>query len=147
MFKQPLSNKKIVSGIFNDSGEIVGEVAMGSANFAIYENQVRNLIINNYPSQTQLGDLNEDVTINIQDIILVIGNILGNIDLNNEQFNAGDINNDNIIDILDIVQIVDKILNPDSAGWDFATNWTGEDSYIFIHFQTYPNILNLFKHL
>ena len=83
-----------------------------------------------------LGDINADEILNIQDIILVIGNILGTIDLNEEEFNAGDLNNDNIIDILDIVQIVDKILNPQSAGWDFASNWTGDESYIFIHYQT-----------
>ena len=82
-----------------------------------------------------LGDVNSDEILNIQDIILVIGNILGTIDLNDGEFNAGDLNNDNIIDILDIVQIVDKILNPQSAGWDFATHWNGEESYIFIHYQ------------
>ena len=83
-----------------------------------------------------LGDVNADEILNIQDIILVIGNILETIDLDEEQFNAGDINDDNIIDILDIVQIVDKILNPSSNGWDFETNWTGTESYIFIHYQT-----------
>ena len=83
-----------------------------------------------------MGDVNSDDILNIQDIILVIGNILGTIDLNADQFNAGDMNNDNIIDILDIVQLVNGILSPSSNGWDFQTNWTGDESYIFIHFQT-----------
>ena len=83
-----------------------------------------------------IGDINSDDVLNIQDIILVIGNILGTIEFDNEQQDAGDINNDNIIDILDIVQIVNGILDPQSTGWDFETNWTGGESYIFIHYQT-----------
>ena len=83
-----------------------------------------------------IGDVNADDILNIQDIILVIGNILGTIALDDVQSDAGDLNNDNIIDILDIVQIVDKILNPSTNGWNFADNWNGEESYIFIHYQT-----------
>jgi len=83
-----------------------------------------------------IGDVNFDEILNIQDIIIVIGNILGTIPLNDEQFSAGDLNNDDIIDILDIVQLVNRILNPSSSGWDFATNWNGMESYIFIHYQT-----------
>ena len=52
---------------------------------------MRNLIINNYPTQTSLGDLNEDGTINIQDIILIIGNILGTISLSDVQLELGDL--------------------------------------------------------
>ena len=37
-----------------------------------------------------LGDVNADEILNIQDIILVIVNILGTIDLDEEEFNAGD---------------------------------------------------------
>ena len=83
-----------------------------------------------------LGDVNSDDILNIQDIILVIGNILGTINLDTEEYSAADINDDNIIDILDVVQIVGRILNPESAGWNFELNWTGSESYIFIHFQT-----------
>ena len=82
-----------------------------------------------------IGDVNADDILNIQDIIMVIGNILGTITLNESETSAGDVNNDNIIDILDIVQIVDRILTGSSSGWDFAENWTGNDSYIFIHLQ------------
>ena len=82
-----------------------------------------------------IGDVNADDILNIQDVIMVIGNILGTITLNDSEANAGDVNNDNIIDILDIVQIVDRILTGSSSGWNFAENWTGNDSYIFIHLQ------------
>ena len=83
-----------------------------------------------------MGDVNSDDILNIQDIILVIGNILGTIDLTIDQSNAADMNNDSIVDILDIVQLVNGILSPSSNGWDFQTNWNGNESYIFIHFQT-----------
>ena len=53
-----------------------------------------NLIINNYPSQTALGDLNEDGNINIQDIILIIGDILGTISLSETQLELADVNQD-----------------------------------------------------
>ena len=33
------------------------------------------------------------------------------------------------------MQIVDRILTGSSSGWNFAENWTGNDSYIFIHLQ------------
>ena len=52
------------------------------------------------------GDINQDGSINIQDIILTI-----NLVLNNEYDNSADLNSDNSIDILDIVQLVNLILN------------------------------------
>ena len=49
------------------------------------------------------GDVYFDENINIQDIILVVGQILGNINLDNTQISQADTNNDGIIDILDII--------------------------------------------
>ena len=62
------------------------------------------------------GDINSDNIVNIQDIILVIGTILGTIFLEENELDIADLNSDGIIDILDIVQLVDKILNPSLAG-------------------------------
>ena len=58
------------------------------------------------------GDVNLDEVINIQDIILLINQILGNISLEGERFNQADINDDQIVNIQDIVGLVNKILNP-----------------------------------
>ena len=55
---------------------------------------------------SQLGDINQDSFINIQDIILLI-----NIVLDNGYNNLADINSDNIINIQDIVLAVNLILN------------------------------------
>ena len=86
------------------------------------------------------GDVNLDETVNIQDILLIINNVLGNINFNTEQNQQADTNNDNIIDILDIISLVNFILNPQPFGWDFETEWTGSDSYIFVQYD--PNITN-----
>jgi len=81
------------------------------------------------------GDVNLDETINIQDVILLIGQVLGNTNLNDEQLEQADLNNDNVIDVLDIVNVVSKILYPQDPEWNLEDNWTGNDSYIFIHFD------------
>ena len=82
------------------------------------------------------GDVNLDEVINIQDVILTVGQILGNISLEGEGFNQADINDDQIVDILDIVGLVDKILHPQDPLWVFENQWTGNDSYIFIQYDT-----------
>ena len=55
------------------------------------------------------GDINSDSIVNIQDIILIIGSILGSIDLSEDQLLIGDVNFDGIIDILDIVVMINII--------------------------------------
>ena len=68
------------------------------------------------------GDANLDETVNIQDVILIVGQVLGSYNLNDEEFNQADTNNDNIVDILDIVDVVNAILNPQDPLWDFEEN-------------------------
>ena len=82
------------------------------------------------------GDINFDDIINIQDVIVVIGHIMGNIDLADNQYDQGNLNADSTIDILDVVILVGLILDGAQGGWSFENNWTGEDSYIFIHLQS-----------
>ena len=54
----------------------------------------------------ELGDINQDSIINIQDIIIVINLIL------NGEFNlAADLNIDSTVNVLDVIQIVNIILN------------------------------------
>ena len=56
------------------------------------------------------GDLNSDMIINVQDIIIIIGSILGSIDLNQHQLYVGDVNFDGVVDVLDIVLVINIIL-------------------------------------
>ena len=58
-----------------------------------------------------LGDVNGDSIINIQDIILIVGILLGSYEPNEDQLINADINQDNIIDVLDIVLIINIIFN------------------------------------
>ena len=58
-----------------------------------------------------LGDVNEDSIINIQDIILIVGILLGSYEPTEDQLVYADINQDNIIDVLDIVFIINIIFN------------------------------------
>tara|TARA_B110000116_G_scaffold98895_1_gene86056 strand:- start:3 stop:1952 length:1950 start_codon:yes stop_codon:yes gene_type:complete len=58
-----------------------------------------------------LGDLNNDTIINIQDIILIVGILLGSYEPSDMQLNYADVNQDNIVDILDIVLIINIIFN------------------------------------
>ncbi len=79
------------------------------------------------------GDVNLDEIVNIQDIIIIINAIMGNIELTGDQIESADVNSDGNLDILDVVGIVNLILYPQAAGWDFESHWNGEESYIFIH--------------
>lgn len=60
---------------------------------------------------TNIGDLNQDFMINIQDVILLLDLILNNNDLNYQVIFASDINADNHLDILDIIDLIIIILN------------------------------------
>lgn len=59
----------------------------------------------------QLGDINLDELINVQDVVLVINYILGQIDLNQQQINLADLNNDVSINVQDIILLVSVILD------------------------------------
>ena len=81
------------------------------------------------------GDVNLDEIINIQDVILLVSQILGNVNLPSNQFEQADVNSDEIIDVLDIVNVVSQILYPQQPIWDFEENWSGNESYIFIQYD------------
>ena len=83
---------------------------------------------------TSSGDINSDNSVNVQDVIVLIGYILGNLNFTDQQQNLADVNNDNAINVQDIVIIVNNILYPQDQGiWNFEWNWSGEDIYIFLH--------------
>ena len=57
------------------------------------------------------GDINQDLTVNIQDIVIMIGAVIQNIILTEEQIASGDLNFDGIVDILDIVLTINIIFS------------------------------------
>ena len=58
-----------------------------------------------------LGDINLDGTFNIQDIIMLLGFILGNLELSEYQIQLSDINQDLEVNVLDVVTLVNAILS------------------------------------
>ena len=58
------------------------------------------------------GDVNHDTALDILDVVLIIGHILGTDPLDDDQTCSADVNGDGNVDILDVVMIVDMILNP-----------------------------------
>tara|TARA_A100001011_G_C14314027_1_gene847043 strand:- start:846 stop:2105 length:1260 start_codon:yes stop_codon:yes gene_type:complete len=57
------------------------------------------------------GDINLDQLINVQDVVVIINFILGQVELNQQQQNLADLNDDNLINVQDIILIVNIILS------------------------------------
>ena len=62
-------------------------------------------------SQGELGDVNNDGGINVLDVVMSVGFILGTYDPTEYEFWASDINGDDALNVLDVVMLVDIILN------------------------------------
>ena len=58
-----------------------------------------------------IGDLNSDTLINVQDLVIMVNIIVGNMEPTNAQLISGDMNSDNTLDVLDVVSLVNIILN------------------------------------
>ena len=83
---------------------------INTARFGTYGRGIWDFVIdNNY--DINLGDVNFDNIVNIQDIILVINFIIELASPNNQEFISSDINEDGIINVLDIVLIIDIIFD------------------------------------
>ena len=62
-------------------------------------------------NQCATGDLNQDNSINIQDIVLLINLVLNPQEPTQEELCLSDLNQDNILNVLDVVLLVNLILN------------------------------------
>jgi len=61
-------------------------------------------------SNFSIGDINQDSTLDVLDIVMQINFVIGNTTPTNLELSLSDINSDNTIDILDIVSLVNLIL-------------------------------------
>jgi catechol 1,2-dioxygenase len=68
------------------------------------------IVMNSTLSGIIPGDVNLDGAVNVQDIVLAVGIIMGSVSANDFQMYAADLNQDTEIDILDIVLLVSQIL-------------------------------------
>ena len=64
------------------------------------------------------GDTNDDGNVDVMDIIGIVNNILGTVDLDEVGLCAGDLNADENIDVMDIIAVVNIILGNRSADDD-----------------------------
>jgi pimeloyl-ACP methyl ester carboxylesterase len=69
-----------------------------------------NFILNIEMSVSSDGDINEDGSCNIQDIILIISHIIGSAFLSDDQAALADMNDDGAIDIMDIIMVINVII-------------------------------------
>ena len=76
--------------------------------FYPHESTTQNIFIG---GELIIGDINQDMTIDILDIIIIVNIILGDFNPNEQEIWAGDINQDNIINIQDVIILVQIILN------------------------------------
>ena len=58
-----------------------------------------------------LGDLNQDGTLNVLDIVLLVDLILNNPNPSDMEMLLGDLNGDGNLDVLDVVQLLNLILS------------------------------------
>ena len=60
---------------------------------------------------TLIGDINQDETLNILDVIALVNSILEEEELTNQQLIIADQNLDGLINILDVISLVNTIIN------------------------------------
>ena len=65
-------------------------------------------ILNN--SNYQLGDVDDNGSLNVVDVVFIVGIIFGDVYPNEYQFWSADINNDGLINVVDVVELVGMIL-------------------------------------
>ena len=79
------------------------------------------------------GDVNLDGTVNVQDIIMVVGIIMGNLLPDDFQLYAADINQDSVVDVLDIISMTATIMGGRKSDTSLnGGNFTIKDNSLFI---------------
>ena len=99
------SHKEVV--IIDAERNEIGRRTLSAGLNSSAQTYIRNIVIEHYPEESVLGDINVDEIVNIQDIILLINMIL-----NQETDELADVNFDSNVDILDVVLLVNMILQP-----------------------------------
>ena len=78
--------------------------------YNISSNQLLEIIEGNGNNSVILGDIDGNYDVNVADIVLLVGQILGINELTDNQIVLGDLNGDGIINIVDIINLVSIIL-------------------------------------
>jgi hypothetical protein len=101
-FTLQISSPCIDAGDPNSSLDLDGTIAdMG----VYYYDQIEN------PLPITYGDVNQDDSIDVLDIVMTVEIILDSFEPSDNQFEAADVDNNESIDVIDIILIIDIILN------------------------------------
>ena len=114
----PYSNSEIAYNSFIDNGsdpnivifEAIPASAGGHQDVALIALQGAFEISNTIQNINQKGDVNEDLSLDISDIVILISSIVNNEDIGSYIRWAGDINNNEQINILDVISLVNLII-------------------------------------
>ena len=100
-------------GSITNSGDDSSEYIFGS-----YDNCMATCDVENFP-----GDVNYDGSLNVVDIVLIIGYIIGNNEFTQSQIDIGDYSDDGFLNVVDIVSLVNIILNgtPQRQTWEIIS--------------------------
>ena len=79
-----------------------------SIDFSPHQSTTQNIFIG---GEMIIGDINQDIVIDILDIIIIVNIILGDFNPNEQEIWASDMNQDNTINIQDVIMLVQIILN------------------------------------
>jgi agmatine/peptidylarginine deiminase len=72
---------------------------------------ITKLVMSPQPPDCLWGDLNQDAGVNVQDLVLLVNLIMGELEQTPERFCAGDVNSDGTLSVQDIVLLVQAILD------------------------------------
>ena len=91
-------------------------------------------------SSNNIGDINLDQSVDILDVVTIVGFILGNLELTEEQQANADTNYDSSIDILDVIIVINIILNGSEdveciSGLSGAVKFISPNEYTFEAFS------------
>ncbi|NQU99036.1 S8 family serine peptidase [Candidatus Woesearchaeota archaeon] len=86
-------------------------VNVSVSDYELFSYQVFNIEVIGY----ELGDLNFDHQLTVEDVLVMVDIILGIIDPTDEQLSLADLNYDGSINILDVVMLVDRIFDTQSV--------------------------------
>ena len=71
---------------------------------------MRHLLYGGSSSYLLSGDVNQDGLVNVIDVVMIVGFIMGTDSPDNTQEDLADINGDGLINVIDVVMLVEIIL-------------------------------------
>ncbi|NOZ07874.1 MAG: hypothetical protein GXO91_03220 [FCB group bacterium] len=101
----------LINGVYVVSAEADGYLTFESSDIEVQDDFISLDIALTPEGSLQLGDVNGDQALNVLDVVLLVGFILGSQEPTPQQAWAADVNGDGAINVLDIVSLVDLILN------------------------------------